>query len=198
VNGFDKHAAERTIEALHLARSNGELAARWLGLWHGDALPPRESFRPANFKTFLPTVVLFNVVPDTSVTVRLAGTRYAHILGEEMTGMDWIAAAPEGYRATRLGLYSKIARGAILVGHRRLATTEGEDYICEEIVLPFAPDAHGIVPVLAHAHLPVDRYLKIKSVAQAVGEPIDYAVIALEPASDAAGQAGENSAIVAA
>ncbi|MEI9988795.1 MAG: PAS domain-containing protein [Rhizomicrobium sp.] len=180
MNGFDRHAAERTIEALHLARSNGELAARWLGLWRSDALPRRDAFRPSNFKTFLPTIVLFNVVPDQSVTVRLAGTRYAHILGREMTGADWIAAAPPSYRATRLGVYSKIARGAILVGHRRLATTEGEDYLCEEIVLPFAPDAQGVTPVLAHAHLPVDRYLKIKSVAQALGEPVDYAVIELE------------------
>jgi len=184
VNGFDRQAAERTIEALHLARSNGELAARWLGLWQGNALPPRESFRPANFKNFLPTVVLLNVVPDVSVTVRLAGTRYAHILGREMTGMDWIAAAPERHRATRLEGLSRIARGAILLGHRRLATTDGDDYICEEIILPFAPDAHGVTPVLAHADIPTDRYLKIKSVAQAVGEPMDYMVVPLEPAAE--------------
>ncbi|MEJ0026699.1 MAG: PAS domain-containing protein [Rhizomicrobium sp.] len=180
MNGFDRQAAERTIGALHLARSNDGLAARWLALWQGDALPPRAAFRPAHFKSFLPTIVLFNVVAGESVTVRLAGTRYAHILGQEMTGMDWVAAAPPGHRATRLGLYSQIARGAILVGHRRLATTDGEDYVCEEIVLPFAPDANGVTPVLAHAHLPVDRYLKIKSVAQTLGEPLDYAVIALE------------------
>ncbi len=181
MNGFDKQAAERAIGALHLTHSNGEVAARWLGLWRGDALPVRESFRPANFKTFLPTVVLFNVVPGESVTVRLAGTRYAHMLGREMTGEDWVAAAPPQYRATRLGLYSQVARGAILFGHRRLATTDGADYLCEEIVLPFAPDAQGVTPVLAHANLPVDRYLKIKSVTQAMGEPVDYAVVALEP-----------------
>ncbi len=192
MDGFDRQATERAIDALHLARSNGEVAARWLGLWRGDALPPRAAFRPTGFKSFLSTIVLFNVVPDESVTVRLAGTRYAHILGEEMTGMDWIAAAPQRHRATRLDLYSRIARGAILLGHRRLVTMAGEDHVCEEIVLPFAPDAQGVTPVLAHVHLPVDHYLKIKSVPQALGEPVDYALVTLEKAADAAGQAAES------
>jgi hypothetical protein len=184
MGGFDKQTAERAIDALHLTRSNGELAARWLDLWQGNALPPRDAFRPANFKAFLPTIVLFNVAPDESVTVRLAGTRYAQVLGEDVTGIDWIAAAPQSHRATRLDIYSKIARGALLVGHRRLATTDGEDYLCEEIALPFAADAQGIAPVLAHANLPVDRYLKIKSVTQAVGEPADFTLVPLTPVDE--------------
>lgn len=189
MSGFDRQAAERAIEALHLAPSNGELAARWLALWQGGALPPREAFRPAHFKTFLPTVILLNIVPDVSVTVRLAGTRYAHILGQEVTGMDWLAAASQDHRATRLAVYSKVARGAILFSHRRLHTTDGEDYISEEIVLPFAPDAHGVTPVLAHANVPVDRYMKIKAAAQAMSEPVDYKLVPLVPAVEAAGVA---------
>ena len=183
MNGFDRQAAEQAIGALNLARSNGELAARWLALWQGNALPPREAFRPANFKAFLPTVVLLNVVPGESVIVRLAGTRYMHILGHDVTGMDWIAAASSAHRATRLDVYSRVARGAILYSHRRLRLTEGEDYICEEIVLPFAPDAQGVVPVLAHANVPMDRYLKIKAIAQTMGEPEDFKLVPLVPAA---------------
>ena len=179
--GFDKQAAEHAIEALDLARSNGELATRWLALWQGNMLPPREAFRPANFKTFLPTIVLFNVVPGESVTVRLAGTRYAHILGREVTGMDWLAAATEAHRATRLDVYSRVARGAILFSHRLLHSTDGEDYVCEEILLPFAPDAHGVTPILAHANLPVDRHLKIEAAGQSMGEPLDFKLVPLVP-----------------
>ncbi len=184
--GFDKQAAEQAIEALHLARSNSELAARWLALWQGNALPPRAAFRPANFKIFLPTVVLFNVVPGESVTVRLAGTRYAHILGREVTGMDWLAAATEAHRAARRDAYSRVARGAILFSHRLLHTTDGEDYVCEEIVLPFAPDAQGVTPVLAHANVPMDRYMKIETGAQSMGEPVDFKLVPLAHVSEVA------------
>lgn len=198
MSGFDKAAAERAIEALQLERSNGELAMRWLALWQGNALPPRESFRPANFKAFLPTVGLFNVVPDVGVTVRLSGTRFAHILGQDMTGEDWIAAAPQSHRAARLKIYSEIARGAILIDHRRLATTEGKDYVSEVMVLPFAPDAHGVSPVLMHANLPADRYLKLKSMSQAMAEPENFRLVPLKRADEAAGQAAAGSAIIAA
>lgn len=176
---FDRAAAERAIEALNLTRSNGEMALRWLHLWEDGRLPTRQRFHPVNFKAFLPTIVLFNVVPNASVTIRLAGTRYAHLLGREMTGMDWIAAAPEAHRATRLRNFSAVAEGAIVVDHRRLASEIGEDYVAEEILLPFAPDADGVVPVLAHVNLPLDRYLKIKSAVQTIGEPMDWAVVAL-------------------
>ncbi|HEY0106219.1 MAG TPA: PAS domain-containing protein [Rhizomicrobium sp.] len=195
---FDKHAAEADIAALHLEYSNAALAAYWLALWQGGRLPPRAAFNPAMLKSFLPGIVLFNVVAGESVTVRLAGTRIAHILRQELTGVDWIAAAPPGHRATRLDVYTRIARGAMLAGHRRLATTDGEDYLCEEIVLPFAPDANGITPVLAHAHLPSRRFVKIKSVEQAVGQPVDYRLVALKPAGEAAGQPPGTSAIIAA
>jgi len=198
VNFFDKQVAERAIDALHLERSNRELAARWLELWQGNALPPREAFRPANFKPFLSTIALFNVVPDESVTIRLAGTRFSHILGREITGLDWIAAAAEEHRAARLKIFSDIARGAILVDYRRFATVDGEDYVSEEMALPFAPDAHGITQVLAHANIPIDRYLRIKSVAQAVGGQADFKLVPLIRVNDAAGHAARDSAIVAA
>ena len=179
MNGFDKQAAEQAIDALRLARANGELAARWFALWQDDALPPRARFRPVNFKRFLPNIALFSVVPDRRVTVRLAGTRFAHVLGQDVTGMDWIAAAPEQYRPRRLAVLSQIARGAILIDNRRFATTDGEDYVSEEILLPFAPDANGVVPVLAHADLPVDRFVKVKSLIQVFGEPEDVRVVTL-------------------
>jgi hypothetical protein len=150
-----KPSAERAqdvVAKLKLEESNRALAENWLSLWDGDALPPRANFNPARMKPFLPNLIMFNVRPDVSVTVRLAGTAFHHFLDAELTGRDWIALAPESHRATRLKLFSTIARGALLVAHRRIEMTVGDDYISEEILLPFAPEANGTSPVIVHVN----------------------------------------------
>lgn len=186
VRAFDKRAAAETIEALALDPSNRAIAGRWLSLWPGDALPPRSAFHPAMLTPYLPNILMFNVVPQVSVTVRLAGTRYNHILGTELTGRDWIAAAPEHHRAVRLGLFSAIARGAVVMDHRRLAMSVGDAIVVEEILLPFAAEAGGVHPVLVHVNLKADQYLKISSVKEALSDPLDYKLVelkVLEPAA---------------
>ena len=107
-----KRAVENIIAGLDLEQSNRTLADHWLSLWEGDALPPRAKLNPAKLKSFLPGMLLFDVVPDRSITVRLAGTGYRYALQNDPTGTDWIAAAPESHRANRLKAFSTIARGA--------------------------------------------------------------------------------------
>jgi hypothetical protein len=177
-----KCVAEKAIAGLALAPSNAELARHWLSLWPGDELPLRAAFRPAKLKPYLPNLLLFNVVPDASVTVRLAGTGFRHILGTELTGKDWIALAPESYRATRLGLFSAVARGAVVVAHRRVALNDGADQISEEILLPFAPEADGASPVLVHVDWKPQQFLRIQSVAQVVADPLDWKLVKLTAA----------------
>lgn len=183
--GFDKRAAVETIAALNLEADNRELAEHWLSLWPGDALPPRAAFHPAHMKPYLPNILLFNVVPDASVTVRLAGTRYNHILGTELTGKDWLAAAPEHYRAVRLNLFNAIARGAVAMDHRLLAMSVGDDIVVEEILLPFAAEANGVCPVLVHVNLKATQYLKIKSIKQVLSDPLDFKLMPLARAAAA-------------
>lgn len=176
---FDTDATAAMIAAMDLEPSNLALAEHWLSLWQDGRLPPREAFRPARLKSFLPSLILFNVVPETSVTVRLAGTRYNHILGAELTGKDWIAQAPAHHQPVRLKLFSQIARGAIMLDHRRLAMSIGDPIVVEEIVLPFAPGADGVSPVLVHVNLKADQYLKIASVKEALSDPIDFRLLPL-------------------
>ncbi len=166
--------AQDVVAKLDLEESNRALADHWLSLWSGDSLPPRASFNPAKFKSFLSNLIMFNVVPKVGVKVRLAGTGFHHYLDAELTGKDWIALAPESHRATRLKLFSTIARGAILVAHRRIIMTVGDDYISEEILLPFAPEADGSSPVIVHVNFKPEHFLKIKSIAQVTGDPLDY------------------------
>jgi hypothetical protein len=58
--------------------------------------------------------------------------------------------------------------------------TVGDDYVSEEILLPFAPEPGGCSPVLVHVNFKPEHFLKIKSMAQVTGDPIDYKLVPLE------------------
>jgi hypothetical protein len=176
---FNKGAAARTIAGLGLEDANRALAEHWLSLWPGDALPPRAALSPAKLKPFLPNMVMLDVMPRARVTVRLAGTAVTTALGMELTGQDWVALAPQNYRAERLRILSKVARGAIGTGHRRIPMALAGDYTCEEILLPFAPEPSGAHPVLVHINWKPEYLLRIESPGQAIGNPLDFRVIAL-------------------
>lgn len=174
---LSSNTAAKIVASLELEPANRAVADVWLSLWDAGALPSRDRLSPFKFKAFLPGILVFDVVPDHSVTIRLAGTRFSTILGTELTGMDWIASAPADYRAQRLKIISEIARGGIGVGHRRIGMTLGESYICEEIMLPFAPAQAGApFQVLTHVNWQADKFLQIKSARQATGTPLDFKV----------------------
>ena len=177
---LNKTRAAETVSTLDIESSNRAVADVWLSLWTADALPARDKLTPFNFKAFLPSIIVFDVVPNTSVTVRLAGTRFAPILGAELTGIDWLASAPDGYRAERLRIFSTIAEGAIGVGHRRTEMSLGGDIVSEEILLPFTPCCAGAPSqVLTHINWKSEHFLQVKSVEQAAGDPLDFKIVAL-------------------
>ena len=176
---FNKDATTRMIAELGLEDANRALADHWLALWRGETLPPRAALSPAKLKPFLPNMLMLDVVPEARVTVRLAGTAVTAALGIELTGQDWIAVAPQSYRPERLRILSKIARGAIGTGHRRIPMALADDYICEEILLPFAPEPSGAHPVLVHVNWKPEYMLRIESPGQAMGSPLDFRVVAL-------------------
>jgi len=172
-----KATVEGIVAGLGLEASNRMLADHWLSLWENDAPPPRKNFSPGKLKSFLPGILLFDVVPDTSVTVRLAGTGYRYVLQKDPTGTDWIAAAPESHRANRLQAFSAIARGAILVAHRRVAMLHDDDFTSEEVILPFAPDTSGVVTLLCRVNFAEGQFHRIRSIPQVTGDPLDVKVV---------------------
>lgn len=184
MSSFRKSDVESIIAGLELESSNRALAEHWLSLWDGDALPPRAKFNPTKVKRFLATLLLFDVVPDHSVKVRLAGTAYIYALEKEPTGTDWIATGAEGTRATRLAAFSTVARGAIYVGHRRVSMLYGGDYPGEEIALPFAPDANGVVTVLYRMNFEADQYRQIRTIPQVGQDPLDMKLIPFSAVND--------------
>ncbi|MGN6516513.1 MAG: PAS domain-containing protein [Rhizomicrobium sp.] len=174
---FSKAAVEDIVAGLTLEESNRAFVAHWLSLWNGDALPPSSRFKPSALRGILPSLLKFEVVPDRRVTVRLAGTGYAYVFKKDPTGTDWIEAAPVTHRATRLKVFSAIARGAILVAHRRIGMLSGEDFISEEVFFPFAPDAGGAVAVLGRVNFTPGQFVRIRSVAQVTGDPLDHRLV---------------------
>lgn len=177
----DELKPEAIIERMNLEASNAVLIDYWLSLWADGKPPPRAKLSLTKIKQFLPGILLFEVIPDQRVTVRLAGTGYRYILKKDPTGEDWIAAAPQDHRATRLKIFSAVARGAILVAHRRIAMLRGQDMISEEILVPFLPDPTGAVPVLARVNFSEGDLMRIKSISQVTGDPIDYKLVSLVP-----------------
>ncbi|HEY4112767.1 MAG TPA: PAS domain-containing protein [Rhizomicrobium sp.] len=177
MSSFSHAAVREIIGGLDLEESNRQFAEHWLSLWEGDELPPSSRFNPAQLKAFLPGILKFEVVPDARVTVRLAGTGYRFVLQKDPTGADWIEAAPQSHRAQRLRIFSTVARGAVLVAHRRIAMLGGDDFISEEVLLPFAPDATGAVAVLARVNFKADQFARIRSMVQVTGDPLDHKLV---------------------
>lgn len=178
---FDQSSARETIASLGLAPANRAFAEYWLSLWQDHALPRRGTINPAQLKALLPNLLILDVVPDRSVTVRLAGTTFNAVLGLELTGQDWVALAPPEYRAERLRIFSDIALGAIGRGMRRVEMDSAEDTVCEELLLPFAVEDTGeICPVMCHLDWRTQgNYVRIKSREQAMGAPLAFEVIPL-------------------
>jgi hypothetical protein len=150
---FDKQAAMKAVAEAKLAPANSAVADHWFSLWNGDALPSRGQLKPADLKALLPDLLLFDVVPEKSVTVRLAGTNISKALGFELTGRDWLATAAPEHRDARLALFTAVARGAIGYGYRRVTMNYGGDTCSEELLLPFAADPGSeIYELFAHIH----------------------------------------------
>jgi hypothetical protein len=178
---FDHAAACGIVSDLELASINLALAQHWLSLWSGNAFPNRSALRPADLKRFLPNLILFDVVPDESVVVRLAGTQINFALGTELTGRDWIDLAPPTHRAERLRIFSRIVSGAIGRGVRNVEMKTGNALSFEEILLPLRGDGDsGTLPVLCHVDWnPGQDLARIASREQAWGPALAFETIPL-------------------
>jgi len=172
--------AERALDELGLDKANRAVADYWLSLWQGDALPARSQFSPGRLKALLPHLLMFDVVPDESVTVRLAGTGYRQVLGEDLTGQDWIAKAPAHHRPVRLRNLTSVARGAVMGTHRRIAMVVGHDSVNEEIALPFAPDDNGVHPIVAHVDWKLDHLTKVTTIKRIEADAPHFRLLLLQ------------------
>ncbi|HEY4943999.1 MAG TPA: PAS domain-containing protein [Rhizomicrobium sp.] len=159
-----KAAAEDVIEKLSLGAANRELAGYWLSLWQGNDPPQYERFDSARLSALVPNMMLFEVLPENHVTVRKAGIDLCRILREDLDGTDWVRPAPVRCHGVRMRNFSAVARGAAMIGRRRIAMAVGSTRYNEELVLPFAPRSDGTCPVIGHADWKMDYHLRFTAI----------------------------------
>lgn len=151
MSGFDIAAARNCLDRCS-AGATRRLVEYWLSLWRGAEIPMRADFHPKAVSDLLPSIGIFDVVPDKSVRCRLVGSRLVEGAGGvDITGQDWLAMTAPDDRAVRLRRFSNVAQGAIGLGQRAAERASGEHLRAEEVMLPFGdvgPD--GARQVLTH------------------------------------------------
>ncbi|HEY0266078.1 MAG TPA: PAS domain-containing protein [Rhizomicrobium sp.] len=146
---FTKTTAQHILSERKLCPRTERIALYWLSLWDGDILPARAAIHPGDIKDLLPGLIFFEVVPRRTVTVRMAGTDFCTLLKRELTGADWLQATPQPDRATRLAVFSQVARGAIGFGRWNFSRPWHGMIACEKLLLPLRPEPQlRGVPVL--------------------------------------------------
>ena len=152
-----KDTAESAIEKLSLGEKNTAFVGYWLSLWRGDELPRFETFDMARLPALAPMMVLFDVVPERSVIVRSAGSEVCRAVGRQLAGLDWIAYAAARNQKLRMQNMSEVANGSVLLARRPFSLATGTPRANEELVLPFAPNADGVTPVVACTDWKIDE-----------------------------------------
>jgi hypothetical protein len=157
VQNITKDAAERAIEKLSLSDKNRAFAGYWLSLWQGNELPRPERFDLARLPTLTPGVMVFDVLPDRSITVRSAGIDICRAVGQRLNGIDWITHAAVRNRGLRIRNFTGVAEGSVLIGRRPFLLAGGSLRINEELALPLAADADGASTVIAYTDWKTDE-----------------------------------------
>lgn len=151
LTGLCRAAAQRCFDSEPPGPNGLRVANYWLSLWRGNDLPLRADFKPRDVADQLPSIGIFDVIPDKSVRCRLFGSMLTQGIGRDLTGEDWLALTPEPQRATRLERFSAVACGAIGRGIRLTNRESGERQFSEEMLLPFGDVAEdGTRQVLVH------------------------------------------------
>jgi hypothetical protein len=159
-----KATAEDAIERFSLGAANRLLAGYWLSLWQGDELPEYERFKFVGLSELIPNMMLFDVLPEHRVMVRKAGTDVCRILNEDLDGTDWVRPAPMRNHRLRMRHFSAVARGAAIIGRRRMSMAFGGHRFNEELLLPFASRADGTCPVIGHADWKIEYRLRFTAI----------------------------------
>ena len=135
---LEKKDLRRILAQVDFSERCQQLADYWLSLCSDTALPQRDSIDPARIKSLLPGIIIFEVVPDSSVRVGLSGMDFRGALKVELSGADWIAKTPAKDRAARLKIFSQVAQGAI--AFNRWCFTHNVPGVgvamCEKLLLP--------------------------------------------------------------
>ena len=147
---YDPAATSAVVEQAGLAPRSQEMFEHWLSLWEGNELPAVEKFSAERVPRLAPNILIFNVVPETSVTVKFAGSNFTRSSSGWQLGSDWLTSAPPKTRDSRLRRFTASARGAIVRGIPEAILKSEHAYFYEAVHFPFRPGKDGSIPVLVY------------------------------------------------
>lgn len=136
------------LNDLQPATKNGQiLAAAWTD-WRGaKALPSRSDMRLEDITGILPWITLIDVISETEIIIRLAGTMVREIMGVELTGRNLLELTEPEHRAARGVRTAQTAQqpcGAIWIWD--IAFEGQARRPAENLSLPLQPDEDGRPP----------------------------------------------------
>jgi hypothetical protein len=142
-------AATRRLHDTMLGKANRRLADHWLSHWCGDELPAWP-LNTSAVDDLLPGLVAFELHPTDHLICILCGEYVRRLAGMDLVGRDWIGLAEPEQRSKRLHGFLTVASGSVGHSMRYAQHRSGDVHCIEEIMLPFAKRAGGIVPILVH------------------------------------------------
>jgi len=147
---YDLAVTREMIEQAGLAPRTQKIFEYWLSLWEGDELPKLSRFRPEDVPQLAANILIFNVVPDKSVTIRSAGDSFTRSSSGWRLGTDWLTTAPPRARDSRLRRFTASARGAIVRGIPEAILKSEHAYFYEAVHFPFRSEDDGVTPVMVY------------------------------------------------
>jgi hypothetical protein len=178
VQKITKDAAEHAVEKLCLGEKNRAFAGYWLSLWQGDALPEQARFDLGQIKALAPGAMIFEVLPARRVTVGYAGADVCRAVGEQLTGIDWVARSVVRNRGVRMRNLSAVATGSLMICRRTFRMPSGRLCANEELVVPFAAKADGTHQAIALTDWKIDGTDGLASITE-IADAAHYNILAL-------------------
>jgi len=146
--------AESGPDLSGFARDIAAFYAYWDGKRRGNELPARADIDPLEMVSFLPGIVLIDVVADARRFVyRLVGTREVAIRGRDPTGKSVAEGFYGASAAASMASYQDVvARRAPRLERREFTTPDGRYGREQVILLPLSDDGVRVNMIIAYTH----------------------------------------------
>ncbi|HTW50292.1 MAG TPA: PAS domain-containing protein [Stellaceae bacterium] len=137
---------ERALLATPQDQTNRHFVAAWLG-WRraGQLMPKRSAIELQDIKELLGRVILFELISEDDVRIKVAGSQLRDHVNFEATGRNFAAITPPAQWPVRRWRLKKMATrpcGGVMI-NRETETQSGDAVRFETVTLPVEPDGAG-------------------------------------------------------
>jgi hypothetical protein len=153
-NSIPRDAAESGPDLSDFARDIAAFYAYWDGKRGNRGMPARSDIDPLEMVSFLPGIVLIDVVADARRFVyRLVGTREVAMRGRDPTGKSVAEGFYGASAIASMASYQDVVdRRAPRLERREFTTPEGRYGREQVILLPLSADGMRVTMIIAYTH----------------------------------------------